>query len=93
RNQVRLRDIWCIVTHVAGLLRDRGHDFTGLDVAHIFPLGSVGEKVRWWSIMEQDLKLLTSRKSADTPENAILLRSDIHHCFDAYHFAIYVSLP
>jgi len=39
---VRMRDKCCIVTGQAAVKRARGGNFTGLEVAHIFPLMGVG---------------------------------------------------
>lgn len=42
RIAVRMRDRCCLVTGQAAVKRARGGNFTGLEVAHIFPLLGVG---------------------------------------------------
>jgi hypothetical protein len=43
RRIVRLRDKSCLVTGEEVLPRKRGGNFTGFEVAHIFPLMGVGQ--------------------------------------------------
>lgn len=41
RDAVRLRDGWCRVTGTRATQRNRGTNYTGLEVAHIYPIGWV----------------------------------------------------
>ncbi|KAL1945455.1 hypothetical protein VTO73DRAFT_2306 [Trametes versicolor] len=46
RQQVRLRDGHCRLSGVMGVLRDRGFDFTGIEVAHIWALAHAHPEFR-----------------------------------------------
>jgi len=84
RIDVRMRDKCCLVTGQAAVKRARGGNFTGLEVAHIFPLMGVGDTA-WTSDMSPAaLQEVRTRQLADSPHNAILLRADIHSLFDDY---------
>lgn len=41
--------------------------------------------------MESAKKYLTTKSAGDRAVNGLLLRADIHKCFDDYQFGIYVS--
>ena len=43
RIKVRMRDRRCLVTDQEAVHRARGGNFTGLEVAHIFPLMAIGD--------------------------------------------------
>jgi hypothetical protein len=43
RNDVRMRDLRCLATDQEAVPRNCGGNFTGLEVAHIFPLQGVGQ--------------------------------------------------
>ncbi|EIW54347.1 uncharacterized protein TRAVEDRAFT_78532, partial [Trametes versicolor FP-101664 SS1] len=93
RQQVRLRDGHCRLSGVMGVLRDRGFDFTGIEVAHIWALAHAHPEVRWDDVsdatIEEAKTLLSSKENADVRGNAFLLRTDIHRCFDRYLVGIY----
>ena len=42
RIDVRMRDRRCLVTNQKAVPREHGGNFTGLEVAHIFPLMAAG---------------------------------------------------
>ncbi|KAG7098207.1 hypothetical protein E1B28_000175 [Marasmius oreades] len=86
RKAVRERDSICRVTGAPVLPRMRGTNYTGFEVAHIFPLA--------WALQDHAPKFpspiqpyLTIPKLADKPPNAFLLRADIHSQFDEYQFS------
>ncbi|KAJ7733837.1 hypothetical protein B0H14DRAFT_513104 [Mycena olivaceomarginata] len=84
RQTVRLRDLACRVTGIGVMQRLRGINFKGMQVAHIFPLG----------YMSKASKVLTDATVAalgtgDIPENAMLMRSDVHDQFDDYQFGFW----
>ncbi|EPT00033.1 hypothetical protein FOMPIDRAFT_1123466, partial [Fomitopsis schrenkii] len=89
RQLVRLRDMWCRVTGSQAVDRARGLDFTGLEVAHIFPLAAADPTVR--KHRKEAAQRISTRELADHPSNAILLRGDLHRYYDTYQFAVYVS--
>jgi len=89
RLAVRMRDKRCLVTGQAAAKRARGGNFTGLEVAHIFPLMGVGAP-EWTSTLLPSARVeVATRQDADRPLNAILLRADIHSLFDDYQWSIW----
>lgn len=89
RIDVRMRDRRCLVTGQAAVKRARGGNFTGLEVAHIFPLMGVGDDV-WTELLSTTAqKAVLNHRLADRPCNAILLRADIHSLFDDYQWSIW----
>ena len=52
---MRLRDKSCLVTGEEVLPRKRGSNFTGFEVAHIFPLMGVGEVVYFLTLFAHTL--------------------------------------
>jgi hypothetical protein len=105
-----MRDKACLITNQAAVQRARGGNFTGLEVAHIFPLSGV-ESVSvdllpchivnkstliqdvWTSYMPKSSRdQVRTRKIADSPHNAILLRADVHSLFDDYQWAVWVPM-
>lgn len=80
RNHVRLRDRKCWVTGQAASSRSRGGNFTGIEVAHIFPLMGVDTNSGWTNGWTQSMRnLVLTREIADRPHNAILLQA--YSCF------------
>ncbi|KAG7098184.1 hypothetical protein E1B28_000152 [Marasmius oreades] len=86
RKAVRERDSICRVTGSRVMPRMRGTNYTGFEVAHIFPLA--------WAVPDHAPKFpppiqpyLTYPKLADKPRNALLLRADVHSQFDDYQFS------
>jgi len=91
RIDVRMRDKRCLVTGQAAVGRARGGNFTGFEVAHIFPLMAV-ENTDWTDLMPPAARQqVCTRQVADRPHNAILLRADIHSLFDDYQWSIWVE--
>ncbi|KAF8510738.1 hypothetical protein BU17DRAFT_97851 [Hysterangium stoloniferum] len=89
RIAVRMRDKYCLVTGQAAVKRARGGNFTGLEVAHIYPLMGVGVK-EWIAILSASARAqVPTRQAADRPHNAMLLRADIHSLFDDYQWSIW----
>ncbi|KAF8798359.1 hypothetical protein BYT27DRAFT_7218591 [Phlegmacium glaucopus] len=89
RLEVCMRDKCCLITGQAAVKRARGGNFTGLEVAHIFPLMGVGNST-WTYGMAADAKAkVNTCKRADAPQNAILLRVDIHTLFDDYQWSLW----
>ncbi|KAF8586920.1 hypothetical protein K439DRAFT_1339463, partial [Ramaria rubella] len=87
RKEVRIRDLRCRVTGDEAPLRGRGRNFKGLEVAHIFPIGWLSEAD---AILRGNPGLATIKNSdADAPDNALLLRADLHAYFDDYQFGFY----
>ncbi|GBE85889.1 hypothetical protein SCP_0804130 [Sparassis crispa] len=89
RKTVRCRDKRCVVTGEEALRRNRGYNFTGLEVAHIFPLAFTGDATAMAAMPHDVAEQLKDYKSADKPENAMLLRADVHKLFDNYQFGIW----
>ncbi|PPQ87618.1 hypothetical protein CVT25_005803 [Psilocybe cyanescens] len=104
RNRVRLRDKQCRITGMNAELRNRGRNYTGLEVAHIFPLGWVPTYSRCpysgfipkatrldigFGPNHPFANLLSSKAAADKPFNAMVMRSDVHSQYDDYQFGIY----
>ncbi|KAF8522971.1 hypothetical protein BU17DRAFT_44259, partial [Hysterangium stoloniferum] len=96
RIAVRMRDKCCLVTGQAAVKRARGGNFTGLEVAHIYPLMSFilltsHMQRRWIEILSTSARAqVLTRQTADRPHNAMLLRADIHSLFDDYQWSIWV---
>ncbi|KAJ7803278.1 hypothetical protein B0H14DRAFT_2889203 [Mycena olivaceomarginata] len=84
RRAVRERDFRCRVTGVMVPVRQRGPNFKGMQVAHIFPLG-------WMSKAPSMLSSATrnSMGNGDKPVNAILMKADVHDQFDDYQFGFW----
>jgi len=90
RIAVRMRDKRCLVTGQAAVKRARGGNFTGLEVAHIFPLMGVGIP-EWTAPLPASARAqVLTRQAADRPYNALLLRADVHSLFDDYQWSIWV---
>ncbi|KAF8512698.1 hypothetical protein JB92DRAFT_266126 [Gautieria morchelliformis] len=81
----------CVVTGQAAVQRARGGNFTGLEVAHIFPLMGVGIP-EWTATLSASTRAqVLTRQAADRPFNAILLRADVHSLFDDYQWSIWFA--
>ncbi|KAJ7864402.1 hypothetical protein B0H13DRAFT_1899155 [Mycena leptocephala] len=81
RKAVRLRDRQCRITGTAAKACHRGLNVTGLEVAHVYPLGEA----------DNSSSLTTRQPSSNwTVKNAWLLRADVHPQFDAYEIGIEV---
>ncbi|KAI0763931.1 hypothetical protein BD413DRAFT_483210, partial [Trametes elegans] len=93
--KVRIRDGRCRATGSPVVVRNRGPDYTALEVAHVFPLhqtcSNVSKMIAPINRAKADERL-RSRADADVTINAMLLSKEIHTCFDAYQFGIYVSI-
>jgi HNH endonuclease len=94
-NAVRSRDRRCAISgeQAAAAYID---DWTGFEVAHIFPLAYEGHWIqhnydRWITISPENDK----GGSINSIQNGLLLRSDIHQLFDNYSLSINpdVNLP
>ncbi|KAF8514141.1 hypothetical protein JB92DRAFT_158722 [Gautieria morchelliformis] len=87
RKAVRLRDLGCRITGQPALGRNRGINFEGLEVAHIFPLAAQPHAIELGedSAVYQQVK---TREFADLPHNAMLLRADVHSFFDNYQIGV-----
>jgi len=91
RIAVRKRDLGCLITEQKAEPRARGGNFTGLEVAHIFPLMGAGDAI-WMAGMSPSLRReVNTRQLADRPQNAMLLRADIHSLFDDYQWGIWIE--
>lgn len=89
RIAVRMRDKCCLITGQAAVKRARGGNFTGLEVAHIYPLMGVGVP-EWTATLSASARAqVLTRQAADRPHNAMLLRADIHSLFDDYQWSIW----
>ncbi|KAJ7798513.1 hypothetical protein B0H14DRAFT_3156889 [Mycena olivaceomarginata] len=73
-KDVRTRDRKCRATGQVAPYGSRGLNFSGLEVAHIYPLGSV-EKFRDAFAWDEH-----------QVQNAMVLRGDVHSQFDEYQF-------
>jgi len=91
RRLVRQRDQACKATGQRAHARSRGANFTGLEVAHIFPISGANTH-EWKSGMGGSTSaLVQSTKLADRPLNAILLRADVHAFFDDYQWSVLIE--
>jgi len=88
RTAVRLRDKSCLVTGEEVLPRKRGSNFTGFEVAHIFPLMGVGEDSWIKHLPPKTQRLVGSSLEADHPRNALLLQANVHSLFDDYQWSV-----
>ncbi|KAJ6583319.1 hypothetical protein B0H10DRAFT_2234861 [Mycena sp. CBHHK59/15] len=99
RSDVCSRDLKCRVTGQNAPPGSRGYNFSGLEVAHIFPLGSAGKfhEAFTWGAHEQPLyiPLRIPRsprvKDIDIIQNALVMRGDVHSQFDDYQFGFETS--
>ncbi|KAJ6530774.1 hypothetical protein B0H19DRAFT_1273745 [Mycena capillaripes] len=93
-KDVRARDRKCRVTGQVAPYGSRGLNFSGLEVAHIFPLGSVEKfgdafgRTAHQDSLYAPLGLPSSprKKHIDIVQNAMVLRGDVHSQFDEYQF-------
>ncbi|KAJ7823600.1 hypothetical protein B0H14DRAFT_2597798 [Mycena olivaceomarginata] len=100
RTKVRSRDLKCHATGQAAPAGSRGHNFTGLEVAHIFPLAEASVFTMAFPTatnLQQiyiPLKILSIPRKThiDIVQNAFVLRGDVHTQFDGYQFAYEISL-
>ncbi|KAJ7926398.1 hypothetical protein B0H13DRAFT_1862232 [Mycena leptocephala] len=93
KRQVRIRDMGCRTGSLRASKRCRGWNLCGLEVAHIFPLGSIDKfqfafDQRTYADFWAKLGIAGTPRSSniDVPQNAIVLRSDLHEQFDQYEF-------
>ncbi|KAJ7189226.1 hypothetical protein C8R46DRAFT_1024396 [Mycena filopes] len=99
RHATRYRDLRCRVSGSAVPKGSRGWDFTGLEVAHVFPLKAHSQvrAFQFDTAFKYESHKVTLYKPLDIPEkpplrridiseNTILLRADLHAQFDAYQF-------
>ncbi|KAJ7874056.1 hypothetical protein B0H14DRAFT_3131122 [Mycena olivaceomarginata] len=84
RPKIRYRDRSCRATRTEAPMRDRGPNWKGFEVAHIYPLGSIALASKF--LDAQTLRSVASRSIADRPHNALLLTSVAHEYFDDYQF-------
>ncbi|KAK6997035.1 hypothetical protein R3P38DRAFT_3221613 [Favolaschia claudopus] len=95
RQEVRDRDACCRVTGTKVIVRVRGDNYKGFQSAHIFPLAYwyKAKEIFKSMKMEELFNSLATVKDengdmrdvkADLPENAFLVRSDVHDQFDDY---------
>lgn len=118
KDYVRKRDMGCRVTGSPASKRQRGYNFTALEVCYIFPLAEnnvvrtvyfvlkhfipsvfqfrIAFPYNQTSDLYRDMNLDPNKnpekEELDHPQNAIILRADIHKYFDAYQFGFDVSL-
>ncbi|KAJ7193690.1 hypothetical protein GGX14DRAFT_405255 [Mycena pura] len=98
RADVRVRDMRCRITGDTAPQRDRGANFMGLEVAHVFPLGEVEQfsmafdsnsaSHRAGIFDALDLSDQPRKEEIDIPENAVVLRRDVHSHFDGYEITL-----
>ncbi|KAJ7205558.1 hypothetical protein GGX14DRAFT_397696 [Mycena pura] len=98
RADVRVRDMRCRITGDTAPQRDRGANFMGLEVAHVFPLGEVEQfsmafdsnsaSHRAGLFDALDLSDQPRKEEIDIPENAVVLRRDVHSHFDGYEITL-----
>ncbi|KAF4622467.1 hypothetical protein D9613_009315 [Agrocybe pediades] len=88
RQDVRVRDQRCRITDAPAISRkERGPNFAGLEVAHIYPIAWAAKKYVHKGFGDSDLEeKLSSKKTADYTGNALLMRADLHKKFDDYQF-------
>ncbi|KAJ6460574.1 hypothetical protein C8R45DRAFT_1029410 [Mycena sanguinolenta] len=90
RADVRRRDGRCRVTGQAAPFRERGINYKGLQVAHIYPLG-------WWhkaaTYLDPAVRTVLNHHGAsgDVVQNALLMKSDVHDQFDDYQFGFWLD--
>lgn len=82
-KRVRARDGRCVITHTLP-----NHRFTAFESAHIFPLAHLDQwRTGSWVNQITDTEYV-GQSGIHSVQNGLLLRSDIHHFFDSYDFAI-----
>ncbi|KAJ6470143.1 hypothetical protein DFH09DRAFT_1221229 [Mycena vulgaris] len=95
RNSARSRDLMCRATGQIAPAGSRGYNFSGLEVAHVFPLAWAGQfrvAFPWDSNQERlytrlGIPKFPGVKDIDILQNAFVLRGDVHTQFDHYQFA------
>ncbi|KAF3079798.1 hypothetical protein TWF569_009167 [Orbilia oligospora] len=89
RNALRQRDRGCVITGVVN--DDDDNDWTGMEAAHIWPLGKGSEWIRQnasrW-ITDSDSDGFSNELKMNSPQNGILVSSIAHTLFDSYTLAI-----
>ncbi|KAJ7214568.1 hypothetical protein GGX14DRAFT_444178 [Mycena pura] len=94
-KDVRTRDKKCRATGQEAPYGSRGLNFSGLEVAHIYPLGSVENFLDAFGQRLHQRRLYTPlglpagllrKKDIDIVQNAMVLRADVHSQFDEYQF-------
>ncbi|KAK6988839.1 hypothetical protein R3P38DRAFT_3228025 [Favolaschia claudopus] len=92
RQAVRMRDMECKITGARARVTAQGHNFRGLESAHIFPVA--GSSVFARHFTGPDLKKVIKKLglegeplNIDVIINAFLLRADIHVAFDVYEIS------
>ncbi|KAJ7806058.1 hypothetical protein B0H13DRAFT_1929802 [Mycena leptocephala] len=98
RTDVRVRDMRCRITGDETPQRDRGANFMGLEVAHVFPLGEVEQFSMAFSSNSAthraalfdalNLSDQPEKEEIDIAENALVLRRDVHSHFDGYEITL-----
>ncbi|KAF8475405.1 hypothetical protein JB92DRAFT_3051678 [Gautieria morchelliformis] len=88
RKDVRLRDMGCRITGQPALVRHRGPNFEGLEVAHIYPLAAYPLVKQLKKEDPAVYELVNTPDKIDHPENAMLLRGDVHSYFDNYQIGV-----
>ncbi|KAJ6462814.1 hypothetical protein DFH09DRAFT_1347488 [Mycena vulgaris] len=100
RAKARFRDMGCRVSTQSAPIGSRGYNFTGLEVAHIFPLAVTSQFPEAFPHQEHEnepyrpLKIPKTPKKhdIDIPENTLRMRADVHAQFDGYEFAFETSI-
>ncbi|KAJ7121884.1 hypothetical protein C8R43DRAFT_73674 [Mycena crocata] len=99
RKKVRLRDLRCRVTGAVAPARQKGLNFTGLQVAHIFPLAAASlfhlafdpqahSKTVYEPLGIPAINAAPPSSRLDQVKNAIVIRADAHAQFDIYEFSL-----
>ncbi|CDM37708.1 hypothetical protein PROQFM164_S07g000056 [Penicillium roqueforti FM164] len=90
RNSLRTRDAACAITG-PNAIASRRSPFRGLEATHVFPVSNVDE----WQRNRYRRYITDTRPSSEigesglySPQNGLLLRSDIHTHFDAFEIGI-----
>ncbi|KAJ5781930.1 uncharacterized protein N7518_010413 [Penicillium psychrosexuale] len=90
RDSLRTRDAACAITG-PNAIASRRSPFRGLEATHIFPVSKVDE----WRRNQYRRYITDTRPSSEigesglySPQNGLLLRSDIHIHFDAFEIGI-----
>ena len=82
RDRIRSRDCRCVVTSQPCLGAKNGR-WSGFETAHIFPLAL--ENI---FISQGYPQLITGHDGINSPQNGLLLRSDLHNLWDDYSISV-----
>ncbi|KAJ7074524.1 hypothetical protein C8F01DRAFT_1100765 [Mycena amicta] len=81
RPEVRERDFRCRASSTIVPTRDRGPNYYAFNVVHIYPFSQINDV---HTIAPHLAPLITGQAWGDKPQNAMLMRADLHEFFDDY---------